>query len=67
MTEQRGFVCRIDEGTYQGQVTVWVDAESIEMRGNPVIEEAAWLEWRRTFGSSIGMAYTNCKILEEIT
>jgi hypothetical protein len=63
---QRGFVCKIDEGTYEGEVTVWVDEDTIEICGNAAIENAAWREWRRRFGSSIGMAYTACKILTEL-
>ncbi|QLE46448.1 hypothetical protein FD723_40260 (plasmid) [Nostoc sp. C052] len=66
MSDQRGFRCRVHEGNYQNEITVWVDAESIEINGNSAIEQAAWREWRKTFGSSIGMAATGCKILEEV-
>lgn len=66
MNNQRRFKCKIHEGTYHGEVTVCVDRESIEISGNDAIEQAAWKEWRRTFGGSIGMAATGCKILEEV-
>lgn len=64
---KRGFRCRIDEGTYDGTVTVWVGAESIEQEGNPAIERAAWTEWRRTFGPGLGLAATQCTIEAEVT
>lgn len=50
MNEQRGFKCRVYEGTYNGVIVVWVDSEAIEMNGNTAIENAAWREWRRKFG-----------------
>lgn len=69
----RMFKCYVYEGTYNGEVTVSVSAESIEQNGNAAIENAAWREWRRSFrasigilGASIGMAATGVKILEEI-
>jgi isopenicillin N synthase-like dioxygenase len=65
-TGQRGFTCHISEGTCTGEVTVWVNAEDIEMDGNSVVERAAWREWRRCFGPLIGMAYTSCEIGDEI-
>lgn len=64
---QRGFRCEINEGTYVGEVIVWVEEDTIEFYGNSVIESAAWRAWRQRFGSSIGMAYTSCEIIEEIT
>ena len=64
---KRGFRCRLDEGTYQGKVTVWVEAESIEREGNSAIERAAWKEWRRTFGTGLGLAATRCTIEAEVT
>ena len=63
---QRGFICEIIEGTYNGEVTVWVDENAIEQNGNIAIESAAWRSWRKSFGTSIGMAYNSCKIIEEI-
>ena len=61
---QRVFKCKVYEGTYDGEVTVSVDEDAIEMNGNSAIENAAWREWRRKFGTGIGMAATGVKILE---
>lgn len=66
MNEQRGFECRVQEGTYNGTVTVWVDAEAIEYRGNGAIENAATEAWRRKFGPSLGMAYYRVEIVREV-
>lgn len=44
MDEQRGFKCRVYEGTYNGEFTVWVKAESIEAFGNYAIEQQAIAE-----------------------
>jgi hypothetical protein len=66
MSTTRVFKCYVYEGTYNGEVTVHVNADLIEMYGNDAIEAAAWCEWRRRFGPSIGMAATGVKILEEI-
>jgi hypothetical protein len=66
MNETRTFRCQIDEGTYSGEVSVSVDAETVERLGNKAIEDAAWCEWWRQTGSPIGMAYKCCSILEEI-
>lgn len=63
---QRGFKCKVYEGTYSGEVTVWIDEDVIEMNGNSAIENAAWREWRCKFGPGVGMAATGVKILEEI-
>jgi hypothetical protein len=65
--EQRGFKCRIQEGTYSGEVTVWLDAEAVESGGNEYIEAKATAQWRRQFGPSIGMAYYSVQVVEEIT
>lgn len=62
----RVFRCRVHEGTYDGEVIVSVDEDAIELEGNSAIKNAAWREWRRKFGSSIGMAATGVKILEEV-
>jgi hypothetical protein len=66
LDEQRGFNCRVQEGTYQDYLEVWVDADSIEQFGNEAIESAAKKQWRSKFGSSIGSAYFRIEILEEI-
>jgi hypothetical protein len=60
------FRCKIDEGQYSGIVEVSVDADLIERIGNTAIEQAAWSAWRKQFGPGLGMAYTACKILEEV-
>jgi hypothetical protein len=66
LDEQRGFKCRVQEGTYQGDFEVWVNADSIEQFGNEAIESAAKKQWRSRFGSSIGLAYFKISILDEI-
>ena len=39
--EKRGFKIQINEGIYQCEVTVWLNAELIETNGNDAIEKAA--------------------------
>lgn len=62
----RVFKCEIIEGDHCGEVTVSVDAGSIEIRGSEAIEAAAWRKWRQRFGSSVGMASRGFTILEEL-
>jgi hypothetical protein len=64
--EQRGFNCRVQEGTYKGDFEVWVNADSIEKFGNEAIESAARKQLRSIFGLPIGLAYVKISILNEI-
>lgn len=66
MDEQRGFLCRVQEGTYVGEVEVWVDADDVERGNSELIKARARAKWRREFGPSIGMAYFNVKIIREL-
>lgn len=66
MSETRGFRCQVYEGTYRGEMVVWVDADAIEQFGNEEIERAAKRQWRKDFGPAVGMAATGVKILEEV-
>lgn len=66
LLNQRGFRCKVQEGTYGGTLTVWVNAEAIENFGNDAIEEQAKRVWERRCGSRQYPAYFGVEILEEV-
>ena len=61
--EQRGFKCSVQEGIYDGEVTVWVDAAEVERLGDDAVIAAAKPAWRRQSGPDVPLGYYNVKVV----